>query len=627
MFCQNCGSKMEDTDKVCSQCGFPVYEEEQAVENQTAENATENTVAENAAAENTAAEIQPEEPAHAESQVPQQGVAETPVTEDISPKKAPKAKASLKGKKGMAILGAGAAVVVVGALSASAMTNFVRATFSSPEKYFGYVMEKEAEEAVATFTNYYENFIVDNIDLTNKSMSAEVTVELGEELKDLIGFTGVDISWFESAKLGMEANIKNEAIGLALKLAANGTDIISANMAASGSEEELYIQVPELNKKYIGFDFRDADIYYDDSAWEILEGLPTVLPESKEVESLLAKYVGIAVNCIDDVDKDKDTVMVGGVAQKCTVLEATIDDKTLEDMLEAVLEEMQEDKDLEKLIIKTAEAADELGADVDGEDLYDAFLDEIDYMLDDLKYFQALGDSEMVVTVWVNGDSEIMGSSIEVDGLVFSSVMTRDGSKFGYECVVETETYSYYGGYQPVAVTLEGSGKISGDKLTGEFALEYNNSGILDISVANYDMEAVKEGYLNGTFTISLSKAAGTLLTSALGSDASILSAYLDYDLVLDIKSSDKESKASIAVMDGEDMFAKLTITGKSGSGSKISLPADKNVLDGTDYDDLEEWLDEADWDGLLEKLEDKVGVDSDLIDSLESLMSYYLYY
>ncbi|MBQ8815952.1 MAG: zinc-ribbon domain-containing protein [Lachnospiraceae bacterium] len=651
MFCQNCGSKMEDTDKVCSQCGFPVYEEAQAAENGTVEKAAvENTAAENQAVQSVAAEtqpaqsveaetqpvqkevaenaaeIQPEKVAETESQVTEHVEATTPAAGDVPPETAPKAKTSFKGKKGIVIAGAGAAVLLVGALSASAMTNFVRSTFSSPEKYFSYVMEKEADEAAATITNYYENFIVNNIDLTNKSASAELTVELGEELRDLIGFTGVDISWLENVKLGVDANIKNEAIGLALKLAANGTDFISANLAASGSEEELYIQVPELNKTYIGFDFTDADIYYDDSAWEILEGLPSVLPESKDVEALLAKYVGIALNCIDDVDKDKDTVKAGGVSQKCTVLEATIDDKTLADMLEAVLEEMEKDKDLEKLIKKTVEAADELGADLDADDVYDEFLDGIDYMLDELDYFSALGDSEIVLTVWVNGDGEVIGSGIEADGMVSSSVMTRDGSKFGYECVVETEVYSYYS-YEPIAITLEGSGKISGDKLNGEFALEYNNSGILDITVADYNMETVKEGYLNGTITASLSKAAASLATSALGSEAAILSAYLDYDIVLDMESSAKGTNVSLAIMDGEDMFAKLTIAGKTGSGSKVSIPADKNVIDGTDYDDLEEWLDGMDLDALLEKLEDKVGVSSDIIDALESMMSYYLYY
>jgi hypothetical protein len=69
-------------------------------------------------------------------------------------------------------------------------------TFDSPEKYYSYIEGQQAEEVIDTYMLYYEEYLVNTLfNINDKSMEANITVELSEDLRELLGVSGVDFEW------------------------------------------------------------------------------------------------------------------------------------------------------------------------------------------------------------------------------------------------------------------------------------------------------------------------------------------------------------------------------------------------------------------------------------------------
>ncbi len=673
MFCEQCGKQIADGDAFCQECGWKVPVEEVAAEaaavveevKEEAAQAVEEVIA---TAEETTAPVEEvveevTEVAEKAAAPVEEAVAETTeavketaasVEEAVAPaaetvaapaadsvwatasNDAPAAEPAKKksGKVIGIILALVAVIAILLIIAVPKVIQFGRATFSAPEDYYAYVEEKQISKLVADYMSYYEVYMEEASGIENgTSAKTTFTVELGEELRELVTDAGVELEWLESVNLVIDANIKEEAMQLSALLGANKVDVISGNMIIDFDGEGVYMQSPELNKKYLGADFdalglSDSDTEELTGMFEMTNSLVQSMPDSKVLEELLNKYVGIVLEQIGDVEKEKTTLEVGDIAQKCTALEITIDSETLQNIVEAVLEEVAEDKDLEEIFTQfVGSEYMELaaGESIDADELYDYFIEEVEYMLDNIDDID-MGEEEIIMTVYVDGSGDVIGREVEVAGAEFRYAMPKKGSKFEMECYVKVPdmsgaAVSLDGEAAEVPTTkigIEGAGKLSGSKMSGDFSVKAMGMKFVDIAVEDYNAE---KGEMKGKFTITLSDGLVTLLEGEMGSEAAVISPFLDYSLVVEMDTNTKGGMMSLAVMDKEDLFAKITLESESGKSKKISIPAEKNVYDMTDEDDVEDWLDEIDWDKLLEKLEKKVGVDSDYIDLLEDAL------
>ena len=616
MFCEECGKQIADGDKFCDQCGWKVPEAENAVVEEAP--AVEETPA---VEEAPAAE---EAPVAEEASVVEEAPVAEPTPAPAAPvaEEAPKAekpKKEKKEKKGAgkaAFLIIATVVVVIGlliALNFKSLANLAHKTFDSPEKYYAYIEGQQVEEIVDTYMLYYDEYIVNTLfSINDKSFEANVGVELSEDLRDLLGMSGEDFDWLEAVNLGFNFNMNEDGIGFGLKGGANKVDIASLNAVASFEDEMLYMQVPELSKKYLGASFEDSDIEIDEDLWEMYDALKQYIPESKELRNLLVKYSNIALGAIEDVDKSSDKVKVGDITQKCTALEVTIDSDTVQAMLEAVLEEVVEDKDLKKLFTKVAGLAEEFDYPVDADELYDQLIEVAEEALDNIDELD-MGDMEIVMIVYVDGDGNVIGREIEMEGVKVSFLMPEKGSNFEMEYVIEMENY-----YETIEMSVEGEGKKKGDKISGEFTVKYGSYSLVDVVVEGYDLEKAKKGEFVGSFTISANKSLKTLTDSYLStSEATMAATIMEYSLKVDVDTNLKGGTIALTILDGKDEFAKITLDVKTDKGSKMSVPSSKDVYDAEDEDDIEDWVKEADWDKLIKTLE-KAEVPDEYIEMLE---------
>lgn len=624
MFCEECGKQIAEGNKFCDQCGWKVPEAEPVAEEAPA--AAEASVAEEAPAseEAPAAEEAPaveEAPVAEEAPVVDAAPVAAPIEAPAAPvaAEAPKAEEPKKEKKGsgkaVALIIA-TVVIVIGLLIAfnfKALANLAHKTFDSPEKYYSYIEGQQVEEVIDTYMLYYDEYLVNTLfNMNDKSVEANIAVELSEDLRDLLGMSGVDFDWLEAANIGMNMSMTEDGMSMGLKGGVNNVDIASMNLVMDFAEEMLFAQVPELSKKYISGSFEDADIAMDEDMWEEYDALKQYIPESKELRNLLVKYINIALGAVEDVDKSSEKIEVGDISQKCTALEVTFDNDTVKAMLEAVLEEALEDKDLEKLFVKVLGMAEEFDYPVDADDMYDEFIEGVEEALDNIDDLD-MGDMEIVMMVYVDGEGNVIGREVETEGMKVTYLMPEKGSKFEMEYVIEMEQYG-----EPMKITMEGAGKKKGDKISGEFQVKYDTYALVDIVVEGYDLEKAKKGEAVGSFTISANKALKTLTDTYLSSsEATLAATIMEYSLQIDMDTNLKGGTVAFTILDGEDVFGKITVEAKTDKGTKLPKVSSKDAIDADDEDWVEEWVEDVDWDKFIKSLE-KAEVPDEYIEMLE---------
>ncbi len=137
-----------------------------------------------------------------------------------------------------------------------------------------------------------------------------------------------------------------------------------------------------------------------------------------------------------------------------------------------------------------------------------------------------------------------------------------------------------------------------------------------------FNTKKIKEGFLNGTFTFKLSEE--FIEEADMGAASAIID---DYQIKYDVTSSKDNAKVELALMDKDDMFAKLVVDAKIGSGKSASLP--KGIL-VEDEEDIIEWAKTIDFEKFIKKLE-KAGLPVELVeeieeycDDFEDMLSYY---
>ncbi len=582
MFCGNCGNQMTETERFCGKCGW-----RNPLVGSTAPAQAETTEA--PARPVTATPVQP--------QMPAPGV---PAEKKVSGKKPP---------MGL-LIGIGVAVLavillLVFLLTSATVKNWFKKTFSEPEEYYQWVEGNAAEEAVSNVTTIYNDYIRESLKIYDTSVSIEASAKLeeaGMDMLSLAGMAGIDLSWLDSVSFAADVSVKDNKLSVDLQ----ETELLHIAGILDIAEENAYLQLPDLNPMYMLAEVSDTEEAVE--LFDLLKVFYEAAPDKKLTEKLLNRYTQLALSCIDDVDMSEKTIRAEGVSQDCVELEVTIDEKTLADMAELVLETMEEDEDIREWVLETFAAIEEsdfdMDLDMDAEEFYENLQEEIEYALDEAEYISDY-DMEFVMLVYVDSKGNICGRALEQDGQSVEVLMTHDGSSFGFTASCEMDEER---------IEFAGSGKDSGGKLTGEFEVAYNGMGLVEIAVEKFDTDKAKAGQLQGTFTIAPSSS--LIRAMELSSFASVIG---EMSVKMEADSDVNSVELVCSVMQEEEKWGTVTLALSRDSGKTVKLPADKNVVEVEDFEDFEEWYETADWEGYIRKLV-KAEVDDEITDMLEDI-------
>lgn len=672
MFCNNCGTQLPDGVLFCPECGTKV--EAQAA---PAPEVPVEVVAE------PAPEIVPEvpepapvqeeiEPAPVVSEPVQEEVkasvndAETPVVPEEPVKKEKKKKEGGGIKKALPLIIIAAVLVVVvgvGALFFKQISNTFTKTFSSPEKYYRFVEKKSIKNAISESSDLYDTVLkqaqtYDNISLQT-SGGIELTPDFTSKIEKLLKVTGVkvDLEWLKSAGSSANVNIKDNAFSIGADFSLNGKSVISAEVLADLTEDIIMARIPELSQEYIYAEKLLEDYVLDEipdeirKAYESGEGkksadsLFKALPDKVKTIKLANKYIDVALDQFSNVKKAKSkTVSAYGVKQTLNVIEVTIDEKTIENLILSLCNEVEHDKDIKNYFSDTFNAIKEIADsqnlpfDYEFDEIYDQLLDSIDDLKDNASDIaENFSDTyEVNYKVFVNSKGEIVGRNIEVvdktgyDSYYYSYdsktyivnyVLTRDGSKYGFES--DASEVTKYGKNKDTEelFKLESKGTVAGNKYTGSVKAGIDKNNEYEFEIENLNLNNVTKGAASGKIVLPISS---ELLSEILGSRTAgqFLEVFgkkkdIAFEITFDV--NPKKYTAAVAFFVGEDKMVTLNGDVKIAGGSKVKMPGTKKAIEVSDEDDLLDWVEGFSFDGLIKKLE-KAGVPDDIIEYVEDL-------
>lgn len=603
MFCKNCGNKLESSDKFCAVCGQPVSVESEnnnsvsdiaqpvaAEQNETVVEAVENVLNEEVLSDNS----------------------EVVVEGNQKVKSGKKKVALISG-----IIAAVAVIVAAVIFLWPNIENLTVKTFSDSKSYYQYVEKKNVEELATNVSSLVANVNVKN-DSKVSAAESNLKLKIGDILLDYIAenanINKSDITWASEIGVNGKTSFSDKLGSMDYDILLNGKTLIGVDMIFDSENYKVYCAVPQLNEKYLMFDLSDKlDSGYADADIEefmaIYESIFAALPDEETVNEIITRYLTVVIEACDDVEEESDVLEANGVSQKCTKLTVTIDTKTVQDIYEAVLKEVKNDKKIEKVIKDAVKASGVENADK----YYDEFIKDIDEMLNKVDEID-LKDFKLKVITWVNGRGEAIGRELKTqyfDGDLYYYT-ARNGNKVGVEAVF---------GREDVKVTLLGEGTLKGTKLNADYVVKYGKDDVLNINVKNYDVALIEDNYLNGSFKITATEFLCDLLKDEAGLSDEMVDAIKNASVVIDVESSKGKASISVSLMYKNDLVVALSTSASESEVSEIKLPTD--YIDIENNNSFEEYTSTITEDKIKKILTD-AGIPQTFIDSLTEVFNNY---
>ncbi len=596
MFCEKCGSKIPDGSAFCPNCGAKAAAAAVKEAKKEAAKAAEVVTSEAAAVEQQAETVAqqvaaaPEAvPAQVEAAVDQaQAAGQEAVPVAAKP---PKQKKEKSGKGispvKIALIAVAAVVVVVAAifLLSKSARNAVKKAFSSDESYFVSVEQAAVEDLADMLTTAYESDILELLDFYKSEFALSGDIDISKDAEDLLETLNkasgkkLDLTWLKTGKVEAAFAMKDKSVQLNGGITANKKTLFDFDFIVDFNDAYAYIGLPLLNSEYAAINL--ADKLGGDEIMDTLEEMETykdALPTTKEIKSLVSRYTKVALSKIKKVNNVKKDVKlkVGKASGEYTRYRVVIDEELMKDIYDAVLNEILDDAELEKILMRMEDAGV-----FKTEGYVDAFYEEINNALDNLdkRHFD-----EISLEVYVDGAGDIVAQHIfDADAKLIEGYqyVIGDDNSFGFE-IGEYRNDELRKGY-----SIDGT--ISGNKVTG--TVNYLRSGSVRTSIDFIDVDVRKllSGNPSGKLEYDLSKLIGS--SSFRGFTVTV-----DFDLVV------KNSKVNVVLKEDDKKLITADLSLKKSSASTIKAPS--KTVDIENNNDIKDFLEDLDWDKMIENCE-----------------------
>ncbi len=612
MFCIYCGKQIEDGKTMCDSCA--------AARNMPYDPAEEPVYQ------------QPAEP------VPQQPAQpEAPAFTVSNPVEPPKSGKKPKSPKRFPLGAVIAAVAVVGVAASVAIfwdsiTGMFVRNFAKPEDYLSHVEEKEAEKQIGTLTDAYGSILgalgnftgtdvsdkvedkVENAD--NVSTQTQIQVEVGDEILEMLepmlenSGVNMDLAWLNDIRLTLAGNTDGDLTQADMGIGLGKTTIATLSVLMDLAGGDMYMGIPELSDTYLHLvleDYMDGAQMPDmDEVQDILDEVVALLPAEEKLNEVLNRCYTLILENVGEVEKTSDTIEVDGLEQKLTVLECTVTEEDILNIAVAILEDVEDDKELMESIYGIAEYA--YGYDEDEVDEGIAYaLEELDAMAE-----EADEDNCINLTTYIDNNDVIVGRVIEIDSADGESI------EISYVTVWQKDEFAFEADIAD-AIEITGSGSSKKDILEGEYEIEVEGQHIATLEISDYDEKAAEQGYINGTFTLTPSKDLMEMIIDQSG-DMSQISSFLNIaklSFQVEVASSEKTSQFSMRLQAGGATLFGLTLSSEQGKASDIKVP---DSIEVDDQEALQEWILDMDFDVLVENMED-AGVPDEILDVVNQVL------
>ncbi|MCR5355862.1 MAG: zinc ribbon domain-containing protein [Lachnospiraceae bacterium] len=593
MYCINCGIQMKEGAKFCPKCGTK-YQAPVDVDEASAE-----------AAADQADEAAPEAATESTGEADTAGQAAA-FEDDYDKYFAIEDEPVDKSRRKYYIVGAIAVAAVV-FLICFCNTNTFKRLFYKPADYYRYVEKKNAHKNLEQLGGWLEVAGMDGNGDKASGREESLNIGMSDDILDAVSDAfGVNADFLKEINITGKSALYGNLYSGNVNLSLGSDQVLALNTIADSENDNLYLRIPELSDDYLGFNTENlksllekagaSNAKIDKSTEDYLKMMSS-LPKAARVIKIADRYADLVFDNIEDVKKSgMKTLELGGVKQKCWVLTVKLDYRDLKQLGEALKGEVSNDKDLKAIVSEMAESAD-----VYEDEAWDAVLDAVDDLADDLTY---LAGSKM--EVYVDSRGHVISREItagEAADLTVTYGRTIHGREFGALLDVK---------YEGTSFTIEGIGRKSGEIYFADFTLGGSDIDSLGFSLNCFDHKAFEKQKIDGEVSVRVGD-----IMEMFNIDHPAAGLIEDYLAVLTVTAKDVKSyEIRLKLADGKSEPFKCTYTFKDTGASKISVPEDAIMVEK--LSDMKDYLAEADFDCVQDNLE-RAGVP-------ESLTKYFSY-
>lgn len=509
-----------------------------------------------------------------------------------------------------------AAILGVGIFAAPKIVQAFRKMTMSPAEYYQYVETKNRDDSEAMVFGYYDT-MRKSIAGDSYAKSVDIKAELSDTAKSLLETAGLDVTNVQNMEINMITGKEGTALSNQIKLRGNDQDLITVKSYTDSEEKEYYYQIPELSEGYLDMsamyegletELSDTAKNRDGSTTVTVSRLGDVVDyeklfmETDTLKELYRRYTDILIKSAKNVKRSEGGCKVEKVSQEADKYTVTLDGEEISKLIEEVLQELKNDKSIQKFL-------EELD-----ENTYQEFTKKLDELLKKLDSGKEQNELKAVEEVQISSDEEIIAREIviEADGekvLGISYALPRDGEKFAchFAVTAEDDTKLFY---------IDGSGTFELGMLNGEMTLGMDDPVIegeeavtaisleklLKLEFKDYDMSKFSEGEVKGTIVYS---------TEALAELA-------NYSIEVESQGNMQEATGKITVFSGKEEYVSIDVTAKSDASLDGIKPSEDSVIyDRNNEEDMLQYESEMDMEQLMTDIQEKLGVDfSALLDS-----------
>ncbi len=492
-----------------------------------------------------------------------------------------------KSRKGL-IIGIIAGLIAIIAIVA---VLFFNGTLMPAKMMLGKAVNKGKGEFLDQYKQGYEV-----IQKTSKDVNGDgkisMKVSIGEQTKQVLASTGVDLSWFDSAQINVDTDVQKEQFGVKIAGSINDTSITSADVVLDSNSEKAYVSCPDIfGDKAIVTDtgiqgqlLSKSLEKYSNTYSQLADKYPT--PEV--MEKIVTKYSDVLVQDLKDADvkKSKKEVKAGDVSAKYYQLEIALDTKTVDQVTLDIIDVIEKDKDTKNVFENALKDQFEYGA---YSFMYDSFDDfwadmiknlgetktKLKTELDAVKKNPEKNEDMGTLYVYIDNSMETKGMHLDIKNLStkdysFEYLITEDGNNSGLLINGKKDGKNSF--------VMEGQGEDKSDIFSGQYKVSVNDKDVCTLAVEDFELTPYEKS--KGKVKIKLDSFA---TDSFKGSPMEAFT-LADYVITFDTKSNN--AKMDLDVKSGDASLLTLNIAYSFEKIEDMSVPT--NVVDPNNLSDEE---------------------------------------
>lgn len=447
----------------------------------------------------------------------------------------------------------------------------------------------------------------------NYGAEVDISLQVGDVVQDVLEESyfeasgeKMDFSFLSKVNLEVDLNVKNKMQQMDMAVGLGGSRILTICTIMDLDDFTTWVGSPELSDVFAEMNLvQSGGVAVNPATMQTANALIEALPSEQEFNALVKRYLEVALEKVDNVERKTITLELDGLKQECTVLVAKIYEEDALNIAEAVLKTAKTDNELKAIIEKFGVAFNELmkesytqaGGTWTNVDLYAEFITAVEEALTSLEMEREDLDTEEYIelTAYVDKEHNIIGRKLALDGDELHYYTVTEGNAFTFEASLDE-------------VKVTGGGTKKSGKVDGSFKLSMEGTSLLTLAVEGW---SASEKETKGTLVLEPSAE----LIQQIGGNSGALP-FADIALELKIDSSESKNDFEMNLLSNETLVVGIAMSAKTSSGSDIQKPTE--TIDFTNQYQLQSWVQSMDFNKLFQNMRN-AGVPGELVDMLEA--------